>query len=62
MWSIAVIPNLSEKYRLKAAACEKTSRETDDPVTKVAWIEIAIEWHTLASRIAQDHELETAQS
>jgi hypothetical protein len=50
--------DLSEKYRLKAVACEKISREATDPKIKLAWAEIAIEWHALAFRIAQDHELE----
>ncbi len=45
--------NISEKYRLKALACEKLGREATDPAIKLAWAEIAIEWHALANRIDQ---------
>jgi hypothetical protein len=44
----------SEQYRLKAQACEVFSREASDQVTKVAWAEIAIEWHALSNRVAQE--------
>ena len=54
--------NLSERYRLKALACEQFSQDSADPVIKTALTEIAIEWHALSSRIARhndkDHELE----
>jgi hypothetical protein len=30
--------NMSERYRLKALACEWFSRDTDDPAIKAAWI------------------------
>jgi hypothetical protein len=53
---------LSQKYRLKAIVCEKLSRDATSSELKAGWSEIAIEWHALASRIAQDvsldHELE----
>ena len=42
--------NPTEKYRLKALACEKYGREATDHETRIAWTEIAIEWHALASR------------
>jgi hypothetical protein len=42
----------AEKYRLKALACEKLGREATDHETRIAWVEIAIEWHALASRMA----------
>jgi len=42
--------NPAEKYRLKALACEKLGREATDADTRAAWVEIAIEWHALASR------------
>jgi hypothetical protein len=51
---------VSEKYRLKALACEKLGQEAQDAIIKRAWAEIAIEWHTLASRVAeagQDHDI-----
>jgi hypothetical protein len=49
---------LSEKYRLRAAACEKLAREETDPRIKLAWADIAIEWHALAFRVIQHEELE----
>jgi hypothetical protein len=42
----------TEKYRLKALACEKLARQATDHETRTAWSEIAIEWHALASRAA----------
>ena len=53
--------NLSEKYRLKAVVCENLGLAAPDPAIKLAWAEIAIEWHALAFRIAQDHELEVEE-
>jgi hypothetical protein len=54
--------DLSEKYRLKALTCEKLGRDATDFDIKCAWAEIAIEWHALANRLAQesnkDHESE----
>jgi hypothetical protein len=41
------MPMLSEKYR--AEECAKTA---PDAATKVAWTEIAIEWHALATKTA----------
>jgi hypothetical protein len=52
---------ISEKYRAKALACEKLGRAVPNSDFKSAWEEIAIEWHALANRRAQevtrDHEL-----
>lgn len=45
--------DLSKKYRLKAFSCEKLSREAPDSALRVAWAEIAIEWHALANRTAE---------
>jgi hypothetical protein len=45
--------NLSVIYRLKALACEKLGQEVPNKDFKQAWQDIAIEWHTLASRAAQ---------
>jgi hypothetical protein len=45
---------ISERYRAKALASEKRERETTDYETKCAWTEIAIEWHALANRRAQE--------
>ncbi|CAN0494321.1 unnamed protein product, partial [Phaeothamnion confervicola] len=46
------VPNLSEKYRLKALAAEELAKTAPDTATKVAWTEIAIEWHALATKTA----------
>jgi hypothetical protein len=45
---------ISEKYRNKALACEKLAREVPNKDFKCAWTEIAIEWHALATRRAQE--------
>jgi hypothetical protein len=46
--------DISEKYRSKALACEKLAREVPNRDFKHAWEDIAIEWHALASRRAQE--------
>jgi hypothetical protein len=55
------IMKISEKYRLKALACEKLGRDVPNSDFKNAWAEIAIEWHALAARraleVSQDREL-----
>jgi hypothetical protein len=52
---------ISEQYRLKALVCEKLGREVQNIHFKSAWAEIAIEWHALAARraqeVSQDREL-----
>jgi hypothetical protein len=50
--------NPAEEYRLKALACEKYGREATDSETRIAWAEIMVEWHALASRVAGDRRLE----
>jgi hypothetical protein len=49
---------LSYKYRSKALACEKLGREAFYPHIKFAWAEIAIEWHALANRVAEDASMD----
>jgi hypothetical protein len=46
------MPFLSQKYRVKALAAEEAAKTAPDPATKVAWTEIAIEWHALATKTA----------
>ena len=46
------MPNLSERYRAKALAAEECAKTASDPATKLAWTEIAIEWHALATKTA----------
>ena len=48
------IMKISEKYRLRALACEKRGRDVPNSDFKNAWAEIAIEWHALAARRAQE--------
>jgi hypothetical protein len=48
--------NLPEKHRLKALACEKLGRDATDRAIKLAWAEIAIEWHAFANRAAQGQD------
>jgi hypothetical protein len=52
---------VSEKYRAKALDCEKLGRAAKEYNFKCEWGDIAIEWHYLANRTAQesglDHEL-----
>jgi hypothetical protein len=45
---------ISERYRIKALACEKIGREMPNKDFKSAWEEIAIEWHALANQRAQE--------
>jgi hypothetical protein len=52
---------ISEKYRAKALDCEKLGDVATAYDVKCEWSDIAIEWHCLANRTAQDgsqdHEL-----
>ena len=54
---------ISEKYRIKALECEKRSRDASNYDVKSEWGDVAIEWHTLANRVAEfagiDSELES---
>jgi hypothetical protein len=47
---------ISQRYRLKALACEQFSLDAADRAIKTAWTEIAIEWHTLSNRAAQQYD------
>ena len=49
---------ISEKYRIKALACEKLAKDAKDYDMRCAWTEIAMEWHCLASRTAQETSLD----
>ena len=46
--------NIAEKYRLKALASEQCANTATDAETRDAWVEIAIEWHALAARVANE--------
>jgi hypothetical protein len=52
LWGPKMI--ISEKYRQKALACEALGRNVLNKDFKDAWAEIAIEWHALAARRAQE--------
>jgi hypothetical protein len=49
-----LMTNIVEKYRLKALASEGLARDATDRATREAWSEIAIEWHALANRAAEE--------
>jgi hypothetical protein len=46
--------NVSERFRFKAQASEVFARNATDSAIREAWTEIAIEWHALANRVAQE--------
>jgi hypothetical protein len=46
--------SISERFRFRALASEVFARDATDPAIKDAWTEIAIEWHALANRVAQE--------
>jgi hypothetical protein len=48
------IMEISERYRMKALACERLGREVPNKDFKTAWEEIAIEWHALANWRAKE--------
>jgi hypothetical protein len=50
------INNIAKRYRLKALASEEISQDATDPAIRAAWVEIAIEWHALSNRAAQEYE------
>ena len=52
----------SEAYRAKALAAERRSREASDYDTKSEWVDIAIEWHALANRAAQEADRNTIET
>ena len=49
---------MSEKYRAKALDCEKLGSAAKDDAIKCGWNDIAIEWHCLAYRTAQESSLD----
>jgi hypothetical protein len=53
---------VSENYRIKALVSERFAGEAKDPAIRDAWIEIGIEWHALAYRMAGDSEIDISWS
>jgi hypothetical protein len=49
---------ISEKYRAKALDCEQRGRDAKDHEIKCGWADIAIDWHCLANRTAQESSLD----
>jgi len=45
---------VSERYRAKALDCEQRGHDAEDHDIKRAWSDIAIEWHCLSNRTAQE--------
>jgi hypothetical protein len=54
----AMSMKISEKYRAKALDCEKLGCAATEYDVKCEWSDIAIEWHSLANRAAQDSSLD----
>jgi hypothetical protein len=52
--------NVSQLYRVKATMCERCAHDASDPDIKLAWTEVAIEWHALAARMASG-QIQNAQ-
>jgi hypothetical protein len=48
--------SISEQCRLRAISCENLGRIATDFDIQCAWAELAVEWHALASRTAQEFE------
>jgi hypothetical protein len=46
--------NTSERFRFRALASEAFARDATDSATRDAWTQIAVEWHALANRVAQE--------
>jgi hypothetical protein len=44
--------DLHATYRAKALLAEQCAKTAPDAATKLAWTDIAIEWHALATRTA----------
>jgi hypothetical protein len=42
--------DLSEKYHLKAACCEKCAGRASDQSTEQEWQELATQWHSMADQ------------
>jgi hypothetical protein len=49
---------ISEKYRAKALDCENRGRDAKNYDMKCGWADMAIEWHCLANRTAQESSLD----
>jgi hypothetical protein len=49
---------ISERYRAKALDCEKLGWAAKAYDVKCEWADIAVEWHCLANRTAQDSSLD----
>lgn len=45
-------------YRDRALLAERRALEASEPAAKQQWEEIAIEWHTLASSVGRDSDLD----
>jgi hypothetical protein len=54
----AMSMKISDKYRAKALDCEKLGRAAKEYDFKCGWGDIAIEWHYLANRTAQESGLD----
>ena len=46
-------PELSQKYRLKAIECERQAKRATHQVTEQRWLELAVQWHSMADHAAK---------
>jgi hypothetical protein len=60
--ALDMINTSSENYRSKAIVAEKRAREAGNYDFKCSWQEIAIEWHALAHRAAQQSDKHKSES
>jgi hypothetical protein len=44
-------PELSQKYRLNAIGCERQAKRNQ--ATEQRWLELAVQWHSMADRAAK---------
>jgi len=45
--------DLSKKYHLKAAGCEKCAKHASDQTTEHEWHELAVQWHSMEDQAAK---------
>jgi hypothetical protein len=46
-------PELSQKYRLNAIGCERQAKRASNQATEQRWLELAVQWHSMADRAAK---------
>jgi hypothetical protein len=46
-------PELSQKYRLNAIGCERQAKRASNHATEQRWLELAVQWHSMADQAAK---------